>query len=129
MLAQAQVTAMMPSKDMERARRFYEEALKLSPEMILPDGSVFYRCAEGTGFSVFPSSGASDGSFTQLGFWVADVEEEMRDLRSRGVVFEEYDLPGLKTEDGIVNENGWKGAWFKDPDGNLLSIGEGEMPE
>ena len=119
---------MIPSKDMEKARRFYEEALKLSPEAELPDGSVIYRCGEGTGFSVFPSMGASDGSFTQLGFWVADVEEEMRDLRSRGVVFEEYDMPGFKTENGVLSMDGYKGAWFKDPDGNLLSIGEGEMP-
>lgn len=125
MLTDAQVAATMPTKDLKKARNFYEDKLKLSPAMEMSDGSVLYRCRNGTAFALFPSTGASDGSFTQLGFWVDDVEAEVRDLKSRGVVFEEYDMPDFKTVNSIVTMGDWKGAWFKDPDGNLISIGEG----
>jgi catechol 2,3-dioxygenase-like lactoylglutathione lyase family enzyme len=125
MLSEALVAATMPSKNMESARNFYEDKLKLTPAMEMSDGSVGYKCKDGTMFSVFPSTGAADGSFTQIGFWVQDVEAEVRDLQSRGVVFEEYDMPEFKTVDGIASVGEWKGAWFKDPDGNLISIGEG----
>ena len=125
MLNEALAAATMPSKDMARARNFYEDKLKLTPSTEMSDGSVIYRCKDGTLLTVFPSSGASDGSFTQLGLWVNDVEAEVRDLQSRGVQFEEYDMPEFKTENGIATVGEWKGAWFKDPDGNLISIGEG----
>ncbi|MFP5352870.1 MAG: VOC family protein [Actinomycetota bacterium] len=125
MLMEAQVAATIPTKDIKKARDFYEDKLKLTADREMSDGSVLYRCGEGTAFTVFPSSGASDGSYTQLGFWVRDVEAEVRDLRSRGVVFEEYDMPGFKTVDSVASVGDWKGAWFRDPDGNLISIGEG----
>jgi catechol 2,3-dioxygenase-like lactoylglutathione lyase family enzyme len=125
MLSAAKVAATIPSKDMSTARAFYEDKLKLTLAGEMSDGSVFYRCADGTAFTVFPSSGKSDGSYTQLGFWVQDIEAEVRDLASRGVVFEEYDMPEFKTVDGVATVGEFKGAWFKDPDGNLLSLGEG----
>jgi catechol 2,3-dioxygenase-like lactoylglutathione lyase family enzyme len=125
MLGEGPCATMLPSKDMARARDFYEDKLKLTPQQEMSDGSVMYRCGQGTSFTVFPSTGASDGSFTQIGFWVTDVESEVRDLRSRGVVFEEYDMPDFKTVDSIVQIEGWKGAWLKDPDGNLIAVGEG----
>jgi predicted enzyme related to lactoylglutathione lyase len=83
---------------------------------------VIYRCAEGTGFMVFQSSGAPSGTHTQVGFEVKDLEAEMADLRSRGVTFEEYDFPGMKTENGVLTMPEGKGAWFKDTEGNLLSL-------
>ena len=126
MLSEYRCTAMMPSQNIERARNFYEDKLKLTPSMEMPDGSAMYECGGGTMIGVFPSTGRSDGSFTQVGFWVEDVEAEMRDMRSRGIEFEEYDMPDFKSVDGLVEIEGYKGAWFKDPDGNLISIGEGE---
>ncbi len=125
MLNDALAAATMPSKDMKKAREFYEDKLKLTPSREMSDGSVFYRCRDGSMFTVFPSTGASDGSFTQLGFMVNDVEAEVRDLQSRGVVMEEYDMPEFKTVNGIATVGEFKGAWCKDPDGNLISIGEG----
>jgi hypothetical protein len=59
-----------------------------------------------------------------LGWNVQDIETAVAELRSRGVVFEEYDLPGLKTVDGIAEIAGERGAWFKDSEGNLLAIGQ-----
>jgi catechol 2,3-dioxygenase-like lactoylglutathione lyase family enzyme len=125
MLHDAVAYATIPSKDMSKAREFYEDKLKLTPAGEMSDGSVFYRCKDGSRLTVFPSTGASDGSFTQLSFLVKDVEAEARDLQSRGVVFEEYDMPEFKTVNGIATAGEFKGGWFKDPDGNLISIGEG----
>jgi catechol 2,3-dioxygenase-like lactoylglutathione lyase family enzyme len=125
MLNDALAYATIPSKDMKKAREFYEDKLKLTPVGEMSDGSVFYRCADGSRLTVFPSTGASDGSFTQLSFLVKDVESEARDLQSRGVVFEEYDMPEFKTVNGIATAGEFKGGWFRDPDGNLISIGEG----
>jgi catechol 2,3-dioxygenase-like lactoylglutathione lyase family enzyme len=125
MLHDALATATIPSKDMKKAREFYEDKLKLTPAGEMSDGSVIYKCRDGSAFTVFPSTGASDGSFTQLAFLVKDVEAEVRDLQSRGLVMEEYDMPEFKTVNGIATAGEFKGGWFKDPDGNLISIGEG----
>jgi catechol 2,3-dioxygenase-like lactoylglutathione lyase family enzyme len=125
MLSDCRVGAAIPVKDMDEARNFYENTLGLKVMEDRPDG-VAFEGAGGTGFLVFTSSGASDGSFTQLSWECTDVEAEVADLRSRGVTFEQYDMPGFTSDaNGIVTmEDGTKGAWFKDPAGNLLAIGE-----
>jgi predicted enzyme related to lactoylglutathione lyase len=68
------------------------------------------------------SSGQPSGTHTQVGFGVDDVEAEVADLKAKGVTFEEYDFPGLKTVDGVAEIEGERAAWFKDCEGNLLSI-------
>ena len=78
----------------------------------------------GTRFLVFPTANPVRGGHTQMGFMVSDIEREVVELRSRGVVFEEYDLPGLKTEHGIATVDHARAAWFKDSEGNLLDIVE-----
>ena len=124
MLAECRVAATIPVKDLAVAKRFYED--KLGLKVLDEDGGgVAFECAGGTAISVFPSLGSSDGSFTQAGWECADVEAEMADLRSRGVTFERYDLPGFTSDErGLVEAEGMRGAWFKDPDGNLLAIFE-----
>ena len=121
MLANLPVNATLPAVDLERAKRFYTERLGLSPEMEAPSG-IFFRCGEGTRFLVFPSGGTASGSHTQMGWTVEDIEAEVAALKTRGVVFEEYDTPGLKTVNSIAITGTDKAAWFKDSEGNLLGL-------
>jgi catechol 2,3-dioxygenase-like lactoylglutathione lyase family enzyme len=130
-LADGRVATRLPAQDLERARRFYAEKLGLAPVEERP-GGLRYRCAAGE-FAVFESAGAASGDHTQMGWEVDDIEATVRALRERGVVFEEYDFPGLRTVDGIAlvegnypskGATGERGAWFRDSEGNLLGIGE-----
>lgn len=121
----------LPAQDLDRARRFYSERLGLEPVDERP-GGLLYRCG-GTDFALFQSTGASPGTFTQMGWEVADLEQVVAELRRRGVVFEEVDVPGLRTKEGIAEidgnypskgARGERGAWFRDSEGNLLGIGQ-----
>jgi catechol 2,3-dioxygenase-like lactoylglutathione lyase family enzyme len=122
MLDSANVYATIPAQDLERARSFYADKLGLQPAEERPEG-LRYTCGDGS-FLLFQSSGEASGSHTQLGWDVDDIEAAVATLRENGVVFEEYDLPGFKTVDGIADIAGERGAWFKDSEGNLLAIGE-----
>lgn len=120
-LATSRVHATLPAQDLERARRFYSERLGLEPsETGL--GGLFYDMGDGTRFFLFQTSGMPSGEHTQLGFHTTDIETLVADLRARGVEFEEYDVPGLKTIRGIASREGVSSAWFKDSEGNLLGI-------
>jgi catechol 2,3-dioxygenase-like lactoylglutathione lyase family enzyme len=130
MLDEGSVSTRLPAQDLDRARAFYAEKLGLEPSEERP-GGLLYRCARGE-FALFQSDGAPSGSHTQMAWEVTDIEATVVQLRLRGVVFEEYDLPGLITVDGLaeVLDNypskgvGERAAWFKDSEGNLLSIGQ-----
>ena len=113
--------AALPAQDMERAKAFYRDKLGLTPTQEDP-GGVMYWLAEGTGFGVFPSSGKPSGTHTQMGIEVEDVEGAVKDLQAKGVKFEEYDTPMLKTVNGIAELGGTKLAWFKDSEGNLIVL-------
>jgi catechol 2,3-dioxygenase-like lactoylglutathione lyase family enzyme len=123
MLSDARVGAAVPCQDIDRAKSWYKENLGLSPSEENP-GGAYFKLAGGTEFFLFPSSGKSDGSFTQVGFEVPDLEAEVAELKKSGVTLEEYDFPGLKTVDGIADIEGEKGCWFKDSEGNLLAVFE-----
>jgi predicted enzyme related to lactoylglutathione lyase len=120
-LTDANVQAALPCSDFERAKGFYKESLGISPTDEDPDGA-YYACAEGSGFFLFPSAGVASGTHTQVGFQVADIEAEVAELKSMGVKFEEYDMPQLKTVNGIAMLGTERGAWFKDSEGNLLAL-------
>jgi catechol 2,3-dioxygenase-like lactoylglutathione lyase family enzyme len=130
MLTDAQVATRLPAKDLERAKRFYAEKLGLQPVEGRP-GGLLYRCGSGY-FGLFESAGAASGTHTQMGWEVGDIDATVAALRARGVVFEEYDLPGLKTVNGIAEIEGnypskgvgERAAWFRDSEGNLLGLGE-----
>jgi catechol 2,3-dioxygenase-like lactoylglutathione lyase family enzyme len=122
MLANGDVYATIPAQDLARAKSFYADKLDLKPIEERPEG-LRYRCGNG-GFLLFESSGAASGDHTQMGWDVDDVEAAVEELRGRGVEFEEYDLPGFKTVNGIAEIAGEKGAWFKDSEGNLLAMGQ-----
>ncbi|HEX5869685.1 MAG TPA: VOC family protein [Longimicrobium sp.] len=131
MLEQSDVATRLPAQDLERARAFYAEKLGLRPVEERP-GGLRYRCGNSY-FVVFASAGAASGTHTQMGWEVEDVEEVVAELRARGVVFEEYDLPGIRTVNGIAEVTGnypskggvgERGAWFRDSEGNLIGIGQ-----
>ncbi|GAA3202869.1 MULTISPECIES: VOC family protein [Streptomyces] len=130
-LAGARVATRLPAQDLDRARRFYAERLGLEPVDERP-GGLLYRCA-GADFVVFRSTGTSPGTFTQMAFEVDDIERVVAELKRRGVVFEDVDVPGFRTRDGIAEvegnypskgARGERGAWFRDSEGNLLGVGE-----
>jgi catechol 2,3-dioxygenase-like lactoylglutathione lyase family enzyme len=130
MLKNGRVAARLPAQDLERARAFYAEKLGLEPSEER-EGGLRYICAGGE-FALFESAGSATGDHTQMGWEVEDIEATVGELRSRGVVFEEYDLPGLKTVDGIAEIDGnypskgtgERGAWFRDSEGNMLGVGQ-----
>jgi catechol 2,3-dioxygenase-like lactoylglutathione lyase family enzyme len=129
-LANGRSAARLPAQDLARARAFYSERLALEP-VEEREGGLRYVCASGE-FGLFESAGAASGDHTQMGWEVDDIEATVRELRARGVVFEEYDLPGLTTVDGIADiegnypskGSGERAAWFRDSEGNLLGIGQ-----
>jgi catechol 2,3-dioxygenase-like lactoylglutathione lyase family enzyme len=130
-LRDSTVATRLPAQDLDRARAFYADKLGLEPVDERP-GGLLYRVAGGE-FAVFLSAGRASGGHTQMGFEVADIEAAVAELKARGVVFEEYDAPGLRTRDTIAdiegnypskNASGERGAWFRDSEGNLLGIGQ-----
>jgi catechol 2,3-dioxygenase-like lactoylglutathione lyase family enzyme len=121
MLTNCRATAMLPVTDVARARGFYEGKLGLRPKQTLPGGEILYE-TDGSSLAIFPRPSPPKSDHTELSFWVKDIEAEMRELRARGVEFEEYDLPGLKTEGGLCRLGTDRAAWMKDPDGNILCI-------
>ena len=123
MFTPLRAVATVAVSDIERAKKFYGETLGLKPVDERADG-VRYDGGGGSLLLVYPSQFAGTAQSTYMGFDVDDLEKAVSDLRERGVVFEEYDMPGLKTVNGIAEIEGVKGAWFKDPDGNILSIGQ-----
>ena len=134
-LGRARLAAGLPAQDLERARRYYSEKLGHDPVEERP-GGLLYQAPNGE-FGLFQSGGAPSGAHTQMGWEVDDIDATVRELRSRGVVFEEYDVPGLKTVDGIAEIEGnypskggigERAAWFRDSEGNMLGIGEPKMP-
>jgi catechol 2,3-dioxygenase-like lactoylglutathione lyase family enzyme len=130
MLHDGEVATRLPARDLERAKAFYRDRLGLEPIEERPGGAR-YRCGNSY-FALFQSAGAPSGTHTQMGWEVKDIEATVAELRRRGVVFEEYDLPGFKTVNGIADiagnypskGSGEKAAWFYDSEGNLLGIGQ-----
>jgi catechol 2,3-dioxygenase-like lactoylglutathione lyase family enzyme len=119
MLSDHPVYATLPTPDLDRLRRFYEEKLGFVPREANPAG-VYYDAGGGTFFAVTRSSGTASGDHTQVAFRVNEIETEVATLRERGVVFEDYESP--KTVDGIATIPIGRAAWFKDPDGNLIAM-------
>jgi predicted enzyme related to lactoylglutathione lyase len=118
MLKDCRVFTALPVTDPARARRFYAEKLGLTPTE--PDGD-FYECGEGTRF-VISKMGSKPGGHTQMVFAVNDIAGSMRELTSKGVVFEEYDYPALRTVHGVFDAGDLKAAWFKDSEGNMIGL-------
>jgi len=123
MLAGSRVTTMLPVVDMGRARAFYEKKLGLRPGTQRPNGEVVYAL-EGTTVALYPRGQPTRADHTALSFEVKDLAAEVQQLTGRGVTFEEYDLPGLKTVNKVCVLGSEKAAWFKDTEGNILCLHE-----
>jgi catechol 2,3-dioxygenase-like lactoylglutathione lyase family enzyme len=129
-LSDARIAARLPATDLDRARRWYADKLGLEPVEERPGGLRYV--VGGAEFAIYHSGGRADGSFTQLAFTVADIEAEVAAMRARGVVFEDYEFPGLETVDGIAEIDGnypskgtgERAAWFRDSEGNMIGMGQ-----
>jgi catechol 2,3-dioxygenase-like lactoylglutathione lyase family enzyme len=122
MLGDANVKPMLPVKDLEVATKFYEEKLGLGRVDEAPGAAVVYRSGGGT-LCVYRSEFAGTNKGTAALWEVEDVEGTVEELKAKGVAFEHYDnLPGLTRKDDVHLAGDFRVAWFKDPDGNILSI-------
>ena len=121
MLQKSPIYAYIPVKDLARARNFYEQTLGFTPREERSRG-VVYEFGERTACFMYQTPNAGTSKASQAFWQVDDVEHEVAALEARGVTFEQYDVPGLKTEGGIATAGGAKTAWFKDSEGNILAL-------
>ncbi|MEU0792128.1 VOC family protein [Amycolatopsis sp. NPDC005961] len=124
MLTNLRFEARLPTQDLDRARRWYREKLGLEPSEER-EGGLRYESPSGV-FCLYASAGVSDGSFTQAGFYVDDLEATVAGLRERGVVFEDYGDDGIVEVRGNYPSkgSGERAAWFRDSEGNLIGLGQ-----
>ncbi len=124
-LSEFPVYAVLPCSDFGRARVWYEKTLGLTPRDQEMPGHGWFQCADGTWFILTTSPYAGTAQNTAAGFTVTDIESVMEKLRSRGVEFLEHDFGEMgKTDNGLMVMGGYKAAWFKDSEGNLISIAQ-----
>ncbi len=121
MLTNAAVHPTLPVVDLARAKKFYEDKLGLKVVRTDPSPGAMLQCGKGTMLYIY-QRGATKAEHTVASFIVDDVEATVKELKAKGVVFEEYDTPGLKTVNSIFTMGEMKGAWFKDTEGNILAV-------
>ena len=126
MFTDSQATAMLPAKDAARAKSWYADKLGLKPAEDMGDNGAAYDLG-GTRVFLYPTQFAGTAQHTVLTFNTDDLAGDMKTLRARGVSFLDYDIPGLKTENGVAEFGDIKNAWCKDSEGNILGFVEGEM--
>jgi catechol 2,3-dioxygenase-like lactoylglutathione lyase family enzyme len=125
MLGKADATPMIAVSDLDRARSFYEDKLGLETKDEWGGEGATLKSGD-TLINLYRSAFAGTNKATALTFEVDDIDKEVGELKEKGILFEHYDLPGLEPRgDLYVGEKGFKTAWFKDPDGNILSLVEG----
>jgi len=122
MLSAAPIRAYIPASNLRRARKFYEETVGLEPGEEY-GGGVIYRCGGAEAF-MYQTGNAGTSKASQAFWQVDDVEAEVAGLKARGVVFEEYDMPGIKMKNSIATGGGAKTAWFKDSEGNIMAVSQ-----
>lgn len=122
MLQQAPMYSYIPTRDLARARRFYEEKVGLRPKEET-NGGVVYEFAGGTAGFLYPTPNAGTSQASQAFWSVDDVDAVIQWLKARGVQFEQYpDMPGERSAQGAVTAGGAKAAWFKDSEGNIMAL-------
>jgi catechol 2,3-dioxygenase-like lactoylglutathione lyase family enzyme len=123
MLATSPVTTILPVVDADRARDFYDRILGLNYAGVSGDGKHLFAISSGT-LALLKKPEPTKAEHTALSFEVGNVSEAVRRLTDRGVVFDDYDLPGLKTVDKVCILGSEKAAWFHDTEGNILCVHE-----
>ena len=121
MLQNSPLYSYIPARDVRRARTFYERTLGFKSKIEI-NGGVVYEFAKGTACFLYPTPNAGTSQASQAFWEVDDIEREVAELKARGVVFENYDMPGDKSPSGVVTAGGAKAAWFKDSEGNIMAI-------
>ena len=121
MLTDAPIHPTLPVVDLERAKKFYEEKLGLKVIRTDPSPGAILQAGAGTKVYIYQRA-ATKAEHTAASFTVKDVEATVKDLKTKGVVFEDIDTPSFKTVDGIATMGELKGAWFKDTEGNILAV-------
>ncbi|MBA2380667.1 MAG: VOC family protein [Chloroflexi bacterium] len=125
MLDDAPIYASVPARDIDRAKRWYQEKLGFTPEVDMGPNGAVYKGGRGTRFVLYETLYAGTGKHTIAGWTVSDLDAAVAELRGRGVVFEEYDgTNGPKTEGGVARDDGGAAAWFKDSEDNILNLNE-----
>ena len=124
MFAKRRATAMIPAKDLARAKRWYADKLGLTPASETGEMGATFDLG-GTAAFLYPTEFAGTAQHTILAFPSDDLVADMKAMRGKGVVFLDYDLPGLKTVDGLATFGPVKNAWCKDSEGNILGFVEG----
>jgi predicted enzyme related to lactoylglutathione lyase len=124
MLTHNPMTAILPVRDLNRAREFYENKLGLQAEGMQADGKFLLRCGGGARIALFPKPDGTKAEHTAMSFLVEDIVSEIRELKHRGVEFHDYDLPGLMTFQHVCVLGSEKAAWFSDTEGNVLCLHE-----
>lgn len=128
MLKDSTIMAVLAAKDINRAKDFYRDKLGMEPSESMEDDSLFYTGGNRTGFLIYQTENAGTAKNTQMGWETDNLDAEMEELRGRGVVFEDYDFPGLKTENGVADNDWGRSAWFLDSEGNILNISQRKSP-
>jgi catechol 2,3-dioxygenase-like lactoylglutathione lyase family enzyme len=116
--------AVLPAADLGRARKFYHDMLGLDPVEEHEEGRLLTDRVNGSAFDIYETENAGSAKNTQLCFNTDSLSQEMRMLRERGVMFEEFEIPGMKTENGVVEDEEGMTAWFRDSEGNFLCLTE-----
>jgi catechol 2,3-dioxygenase-like lactoylglutathione lyase family enzyme len=117
------IYTVLPVKDLARARDFYRDQLGLEATLEKP-GMLAYSGPSGYIFQLYETPTAGTAQNTQMGWSSSELDADVAELRQRGVVFEDYDLPGLKTDNGIAFVGTERSAWFKDTEGNTICISQ-----
>jgi catechol 2,3-dioxygenase-like lactoylglutathione lyase family enzyme len=123
MIGDGRTSAVLVSTDLDRSRAFYEDklGLTLSPETI--KNHLLFDCGNGTSLLIYGRPTGNSADHTQVRFWTSDIDKDVAALAERGVVFEDYDFPSLKTVDHVATTPGiGRSAWFKDPDLNTIAV-------
>ena len=123
-LSSATASAVLPVEDYSRAKAFYEDKVGLEVQDVAgQDGVGMLKAGHGSSVLLYQRA-RTKAEHTVLGFDVEDVDGVVADLQQHGVEFEEYDLPGIKTENGVAHMGDLASAWFTDPEGNIISINQ-----
>lgn len=120
MLSEKSVITTIPVVDIERARNFYENKLELKLREEMDEG-LFFEAGNHTQLYMYKRD-STKADHTVASFMVDDIENEVNHLKEKGIVFEEYNLPNLKTVNSIATYGNYKSAWFKDTEGNIIGI-------
>lgn len=127
MLESFMTYSVLPASDLARATAWYRDKLELEPEDV-QEGGVRYKTGGDSWIYVYETANAGTAKNTSMCWLVPDIAETMEHLRGRGVVFDDYDVPGLKTEDGVATDEQGKSAWFQDSEGNYLCLTQPNQP-